>query len=87
MRSEYQEVNKTLQLPLHIACHFGHIDAFKFLLRKEVCTIIIIYTREENKTYKENVYTVMVNNKNEKQNILGTVLVLKYNLLFLATNG
>ncbi|CAC5366733.1 ZDHHC13_17 [Mytilus coruscus] len=35
LRPSYPQVNKQFQLPLHIACHFGHVDAFRYLLKKE----------------------------------------------------
>lgn len=37
----FREVDENGQTPLHCACQFGHLEAFKFLLRKGVCIIIV----------------------------------------------
>lgn len=36
----FRELDESSQSPLHCVCSFGHLEAFKYLLRKGVCMIV-----------------------------------------------
>lgn len=38
---EFRDLDEHMQSPLHCACSFGHLEAFKYLMRKGVCCYYI----------------------------------------------